>query len=134
MYVLTPHPKSLIIHKCVPHLQLSVVNAPPTLLDLSIQGRCELPPPPSAMRAYTPLLSDLLPYKFETPLQPSNVPAPITQISALHIQSLVLNPPPPLSVSFQGQGEHLILPSVAHDNATLLPVLSLCKVVPPLLP
>ena len=35
------------------------------------------------MRDYAPLISALLPRKFEPPLQPSNVPASLPQILAL---------------------------------------------------
>ena len=86
------------------------------------------------MRAYAPLISALLPQRFDPPLQPSNVPDPLTQISALPFYPLALNPPPPPSVSLQGRGKPLLLPSVAHDHAPSLPALRLQQVVPPLLP
>ena len=69
------------------------------------------------MRAYAPLISALLPQRFDPPLQPSNLPTPLPNISALPLQPLALNPPHPPSVSLQGQGGPLFLPSVAHAHA-----------------
>ena len=86
------------------------------------------------MRAYANMLSALLPQKFEPPLQPSDVPDPMPQLPALTIKDLALNPPPPLSVSLQGRGGPLLLPSVVHYHAPLIPALRLLKGVTPLLP
>ena len=62
------------------------------------------------------------------------MPDPLPQISALPIQYVTLNPPPPPSVSLQGKGRPHVLPSVAHAHAPLLPALRLIQCVPPLLP
>ena len=80
------------------------------------------------------MLSALLPQRFETPLHPSNVPAPLTYLSAFPTQPLALNTPPPLSVSLQGRGGILLLPSVSHAHAPLIPASRLWQGVPPLLP
>ena len=77
------------------------------------------------------MLSALLPQRFETPLWSSNVPAPLPQISALLLQPLSLNPPPTFSVSLQGQGRPLLLPSVTYAHYPLLPDLRLRQGVPP---
>ena len=53
------------------------------------------------------------------------MPDPLTQILALPLQLLALNPPPPPSVLLQGRDGHLLLPSVAHAHAPLLPALRL---------
>ena len=50
------------------------------------------------------------------------------------LQPLALNPPPLPSVSLQGRGGTLLLPSVAHDHPPLLPDLRLQQGVPPLMP
>ena len=55
-------------------------------------------------------------------------------ISVLPLQNLVLNPPPPPSVSLQGRGGPLLLPLVAHAYSTLLTSLCLQQVVPLILP
>ena len=62
------------------------------------------------------------------------MPAPLPQISALALQPLALNPPPPPSVSLKGRGGPLLLPSVAHAHSPLLPALRLRQGVRPLLP
>ena len=77
------------------------------------------------MRSYAPLISALLPKIFEPPLQNSNVTAPLPQLSALPLQLLSLDPPPPLSIPIQGRGVQLFLPSVAHANVPLIPDLCL---------
>ena len=56
------------------------------------------------------------------------------QLSALPLQPLSLNPPPPLSASLQGRGRPLLLISFAHTHATLILALCLRQGVPPLLP
>ena len=53
------------------------------------------------------------------------MPDPLTQILALSLQRLALNPPPPPSVSFQGQGGTLLIPSVVHAHDLLLRALLL---------
>ena len=83
---------------------------------------------------YAPLISAFIPQRFDIPLQTSNAPAPLPQISALPLQPLALNPPPPPSVSLKGQGGPLLLPSVAHAHSPLLRSLRLWQGVPPLLP
>ena len=97
-----------------PPLQILSANDPPPLLAVLLQGIGGPPPPPSAVCAYAPLISALLPRQFDTPLQPSNVPSPLPHISDLTFQTLDLNPPPLPSVSFQGRGGPLLLPSVFH--------------------
>ena len=77
------------------------------------------------MRTYAPLLSDLIPQKSDLPLQPSNIPAPLTQISELRLQPLALNTPPQPSVTLQGRGGLLFLPSVVHAHAPLILALRL---------
>ena len=62
------------------------------------------------------------------------MPAPLPHISALPLQPLSLNPPPPPSVSLQGRGGPLLLPSVAHAHSPLLRSLRLQQGVPPILP
>ena len=62
------------------------------------------------------------------------MPAPLPQISALPLQPLALNHPPPPSVSLKGRGVPLLLPTVAHAHSTLLPALRLRQGVHPLLP
>ena len=62
------------------------------------------------------------------------MPAPLPQISSFPIQPLSLNTPPPLSDLLQGKGGPLLLPSVVHDHAPLLPALRLRQGGPPLLP
>ena len=74
------------------------------MLAVSLQGRGGPPPPTSAVRAYAPLISDLLPQRFEPHLQPSNVPASLPQIPALPLQPLALILPPLSFVSLQGRG------------------------------
>ena len=128
MHALPPQPPFLLLQKCAPPLKLSVVNDPPPLLTVSIQGQGGPPPPLSDVRAYDPLLSALLPQIFDHTIKPSNVPAPLLLISALPLHPLALNPPPPPSVSLQGQGGPLLLPSVAHARAPLLPVCVFDKV------
>ena len=86
------------------------------------------------MYVYALLLSALIPQQFDPTLQFSNLPDPLTQISALPLQPLALNPPPQPSVSLQGRGGPLVLPSVAHDHAPLLPVLHLLPGVTHILP
>ena len=88
------------------------------------------PPSRSAVRAYAPLLSALLPQKFDPPLQPSNVSAPLSQISALPLQPLALNPPPLTSVLFQGRCRLLLLTSFAYSRAPLLPASHLQQGMP----
>ena len=130
--VIPPHPTSLLLHKCAPTLQLSVVNAPlPPLLAVSLQGRRGPPPPPSGVRAYSPLLSAMLPQQFDPPLRPSDVPDPLPQIQSLY--PLSINLPPPPSILLQGLGGTLLLPSVTQYHTHLLPVLRLQQVVPPLM-
>ena len=86
------------------------------------------------MHTYAPLLSALLPQRFEPPLRPSNMPAPLPHLSDLPLQPLSLNPPPPLYASIQRQGGPLLIPSVGHAHDPLLPALCLLQGVPPLLP
>ena len=62
------------------------------------------------------------------------MPTPLPQISALPLHTLAINPPPLTSISFQGRGGLLLLPLVAHAQATLIPALRLRQGVPPLLP
>ena len=62
------------------------------------------------------------------------MPAPLPQISALPLQPLSLNPSTLPSVSLQEIGGPLLLPSVSHARAPLLPELRLCQGVLPLLP
>ena len=76
----------------------------------------------------------MLPQRFEPPLQPSNLPAPLPQLLALSIHPLALNTLPPLSTSLQGRCRPLLLPSVAHDHAPLLPALRLQQGVTPIHP
>ena len=134
MHVIHPQPLSLLLQQCAPPLKLSVVDTPPPLLSISLQVQGGPPTPPSVMRAYAPLISALLTQIFDPPLQPSNVPATMPQISALPLQPLALHPPPQPSVSLQGQGGPLVLLSVAHDHAPLLPALHLLPGVTPILP
>ena len=124
----------MLIQQCAPPLQISVVNAPPLLISVLLQGRGGPPPPPLDVRAYAPLISALRPKRFDTPLQPSNMPDPLTLLSSLPLHTLVLNPPPPPSVSFQGRGGPLLLPSVTHAHAPLFPALHLWQGMPTLLP
>ena len=86
------------------------------------------------MRAYDPIISVFLTQKFDPPLQPSNLPTPLPQISALPLQPSALNPPPPTSISLQGKCQPLLLPSVYHEHSTLLPEFLIQQGVPPLLP
>ena len=86
------------------------------------------------MRAYDPILSALLTQKFEPPLQPSNVPDPLPQILPFPLQTLALNPLPPLSVLLQGRGRPILIPSVAHVHVPFIYALRLQQGVPPLLP
>ena len=98
---LIPQPLSLILQQCDPTLQLSVLNAPLSLIAVSLQGQGGPPPPPSVVRAYSPLISALIHQRFYPPLHTSDVPAPLLQFSALPLEPLALNHPP-VSVSLQG--------------------------------
>ena len=53
------------------------------------------------------------------------MPDPLTQILALPLQRLALNPPPPPSVLFQVKYGTLLIPSVVHAHYLLLPALIL---------
>ena len=74
------------------------------MLSVLLQGQGGPPTLASAVRAYAPLISSLLPQRFEPPLQPSNVPTPLPQIPALTLQPLALNPPPLVSSLLEGKG------------------------------
>ena len=86
------------------------------------------------MRIYAPLISALLPQRFDIPLQPSDLPAPLPRISAFPLQPLSLKPLPPPSVLLQGLGRPRLIPSVSHDHSPLIPSLHLRQGVPPFLP
>ena len=68
----TPPISALILQRDVIPLQPSAVRAAadPPALSVSIQGQGGPPPTPSAMRAYAPILSALLPQRVEPPVQP----------------------------------------------------------------
>ena len=51
----------------------------------------------------------------------------------MNLQTLALNPPHPLSVSLQGRGGPLLITSVAHAYAPLIPALRLLHGVPHIL-
>ena len=80
------------------------------------------------------MLSSLFPHQFDPTIQTSNLPAPTPHISVLPLRHSDLNPPPPPSVSIQGQCRPLLLLSVAHARANFLPALRLQQCVPPPLP
>ena len=91
------------------------------------------------MRDDPPLLSALLPQKFNPNIQPSDLnPTPLPQILSLIIQQDVppfkplsaCAPPPLLYVSLQGRGEPPILPSTLSAYVPMLPALLLRKGVP----
>ena len=100
------------------------------MIYISIQGQEGSPPPTSVVSDYGPLLSDLLTQIFEPPLQPSNVPDPLPQLSASPLQSLAVNPPPPLSVLLQERDGPFLLTSTAHAHTPLLLDFCLRKCVP----
>ena len=81
------------------------------------------------MRVYVPLFSALLLWQGVTLRHSSAEPAPLTHISALHLQRVVpplqslavhAPPPPPLSVSIQGLDIPPLLPSAALAYAPML--------------
>ena len=125
VHVLPPQPTSLLLQKRLPPLHLSDVTTLLPLFAVSLQGRGRPPSPPSYVRTYAPLLSALLPQRFNIHLQPSNRPAPWPHNSGLPLQHLALNPPPPPSVLIQGRGVPLLLPSVVYAHSPLIPALRL---------
>ena len=106
------HISALYLQQGGPRLQNSAVNTTPPISALSlqlyvltlnssdvsaaahtpplsvlIQGWFRLPPPPSAVRTYAPLLSDFIPQQVEPPLKPSAVnPPPLPRILAFPLQ------------------------------------------------
>ena len=86
----------------------------------------------------TTLLSVLFHQRFEPPLQPSAInPPPLPQILSFPLQQGVpplhpiyeCAPPPPLSVSLQGQGQPPLVPSSMRPYVPLLSALILWKCV-----
>ena len=130
MHVLLPHPPSLLLQQFAPTLHISAVNDPPPLLAVLLQGQGGPPPPTSAVRDYALLLSALLPQRFDPPLKPSNVPAPLPRISDFTLQPLALNTSTLPSILIQGKGGPLLLPVAAHAHDTFLPELHLQQGVP----
>ena len=90
------------------------------------------------MRTYAPLLSALIPQISDPPLQPSNVPAPLTQISALPLQQGVptLQPlsacdtPPLIYVLLQRRCKLPLRPSTVRDYVPLISALLFRQCVP----
>ena len=80
MHFLPPRPPSLILQKRAITLQLLVLNTPPPLIDVLLQGQGKTSPSTSAVRTYAPLLSALITQRFEPPLESSNVTDPLHQI------------------------------------------------------